>query len=123
MIEACAPDLRQGGVFCDLQPASERPYLIWFARSQIRDGLDRRAGDLLAAVEHRADEEAVTPRPSEILDGFEVGEVGEDDVRQVQPMLAVQDGVIDQCVRWRFLRSWLSSRRRSARRWRGTGRF
>ncbi len=110
VIAACAPDLDRGGVFCDLQPASDRPYLIWFARSQMRDGLDRHAGDLLAAVEHRADEEAVASRPSEILDGFEPGEAGEDDVRQVQPMLAAQDEVVDQCVRRRFLPALVEQR-------------
>jgi hypothetical protein len=105
VIARCAPDLNHGAVFFDLQPETESPYLIWFIRSQIRDGLDRRATDLLAAVRHRADEERVTSLPTEVLDGFEFGQ-GQDvkaEIPQVQPMLAAQAEVLDQCVEALFL--------------------
>ena len=105
VIERCVPDLNHGAVFFDLQPEDESPYLIWFIRSQIRDGLDRRATDLLAAVGHRADEEQVTSLPTEVLNGFDFGQ-GQDvdvEIRQVQPMLAAQAEVLDQCVRALFL--------------------
>ena len=105
VIKACAPDLSRGAVFFDLQPEDESPYLVWFVRSQVRDGLDRRVADLLAAVRHRADEEQVTPLPTEILDGFEFAQVQDVGlgVRQVQPMLAGQTEVMDQCVGALFL--------------------
>ena len=107
----CAPDLAQGAVFLDLQPASESPYLVWFVRAAIRDGLDRRAGDLLAAVQHRADQETVTALPTEILDAFEPQMrpeyAHEEDetaaLRQGQAMVAAQGEIVDGCVTVRFL--------------------
>ncbi|MBN1889078.1 MAG: DEAD/DEAH box helicase family protein, partial [Thermoflexales bacterium] len=116
VIEQCTPDLNAGAVLFDLQPQDDSPYLVWFASSHLRDGLDRRVADMLAAVRHRADEERVTPKPSEVLDGFEHpsplrrgagGEVKEGDVeaaiRHVRPMLAGQSEVVDQCVGEIFL--------------------
>ena len=104
-IEHCTPALAQGCVFFDLQPEDASPYLVWFIKSHIRDGLDRRACDLLAAVKHRADQERVVPLPTEILDGFDLGEGCEVDavVRQVKPMLQGQVEVSDQCVADVFL--------------------
>jgi len=112
VIEDCAPDLNQGTVFFDLQPEDDSPYLVWFIQSHIRDGLDRHVTDLLAAVQHRADEERVTPLPTEVLDGFDFGHGQDVDagVRQVRPMLAGQTEVIDQCVSELFLRT-LAERR------------
>jgi len=67
--------------------------------------ISRRVADLLAAVRHRADEEQVTPLPTEVLDGFDSGRGQDVDlgVRQVQPMLAGQTEVMDQCVGALFL--------------------
>ena len=105
VIANCGPDLEQGAVFLDLQPEGESPYLVWFVYSRIRDGLDRRVGDLLAAVQHRADQERVAPLPSEILEAFDLG-AGQDletEIRQGQAMLGAQDEIVDGCVRERFL--------------------
>jgi len=44
----CAPDLAAGAVFYDLRRPEGGPELVWFLRSQVRDGLDRSAADLLA---------------------------------------------------------------------------
>jgi superfamily II DNA or RNA helicase len=112
VIATCAPVLEQGAVFFDLYPQDDAPYLAWFVRSHIRDGLDRRAGDLLAAVRHHADQEQVTPLPTEVLDGFDPGngpdvEAG---VRQIEPMLNGQPEVLDQCV-CRFFLPELARRR------------
>ncbi len=105
VIERCTLDLNQGAVFFDLQPEDDSPYLTWFIRSQIRDGLNRHVTDLLTAVRHRADEEQVTPLPTEVLDGFDLGQGHDIDarIRQVRPMLAGQAEVIDQCVAELFL--------------------
>lgn len=105
VVELCTPDLNRGAVYFDLQPESDRPYLIWFAQSHIRNGHDRRAGDLLAAVRHRADEERVVPLSTEILDGFDLGQgkVVDTALRQVVPMLEAQSEVIDQCVQALFV--------------------
>jgi len=115
VIAGCGPDLEQGAVFLDLQPEEEAPYLVWFVKGRIRDGLDRRVGDLLAAVQHRADQEQVVPLPSEILDAFDFGSgtapagqrSGGSDVdshiRQGQAMLGAHDEIVDGCVRERFL--------------------
>ncbi|MDY7075907.1 MAG: helicase-related protein [Chloroflexota bacterium] len=105
VIADCGSDLGQGAVFLDLQPEGESPYLVWFVQSRIRDGLGRRAGDLLAVVQHRADQERVAPLPSEILDAFDLG-AGQDleaEIRQGQAMLGAQDEIIDGCVCERFL--------------------
>jgi hypothetical protein len=74
-------------------------------RSRIRDGLDRRVGDLLAAVQHRPDQETVTPLPDEVLDGFDsgAGEAVDEEARRVRPMLAAQEEVVSQCVESAFL--------------------
>jgi hypothetical protein len=118
----CAPDLAAGAVFCDLRRPEGEPELVWFLRSRVRDGLDRSAADLLAAVRHRADQERVTPAPSEILDAFDEVVVGmaadsgsaasdvEMGIRQAGPMLAAQAEVADQCVSDVFL-SALAERR------------
>jgi superfamily II DNA or RNA helicase len=105
VIERCRPDLNQGAVFCDLQPEDDAAYLVWFVRSRIRDGLDRRVGDLLAAVQHRPDQETVTPLPDEVLDGFDsgAGEAVDEEARRVRPMLAAQEEVVSQCVESAFL--------------------
>ena len=105
VIRECASDLDRGAVFCDLQPERDAPYLVWFARSQICDGLDRRAGDLLAAVQHQADADQIRALPSEILAAFEPGggEAASAAVQRMQPMLACQDAVVDQCAGTLFL--------------------
>ncbi len=105
VIKDCAPDLNQGAVFFDLHPKDDSPYLAWFVQSHIRDGLDHHVTDLLAAVRHRADVERVTPLPTDVLDGFDLG-AGQDieaGIRQVRPMLAGQAEVLDQCVGEFFL--------------------
>ncbi len=124
----CAPDLAAGSVFYDLRRPEGGPELVWFLRSRVRDGLDRSAADLLAAVRHRADQERVTPAPSEVLDGFDEvafasaqneaaprrsgggsskprgGEMDvEAGIRQAGPMLAAQGEVAGQCVADIFL--------------------
>ncbi len=121
----CAPDLNQGAVLFDLLPEDESPYLIWFARSQARDGLDRHVTDLLAVVKHRADQEQVTRLPVEILDGFEVGHgpAITAAIRQVQPMLAGQSAVIDQCVQRIFLPELADWRKQQAEAMRRDRRF
>ncbi len=100
-----APDLAVGAVFLDLQPASASPYLVWFVRAALRDGLNRRAGDLLAAIQHRADQETTTALPTEILDAFEPGmaEDAEAEIAQGQAMLAAQNEIVDTCVTAHFL--------------------
>ncbi len=105
VIADCGPDLEQGAVFLDLQPESESPYLVWFVRSNIRDGLDRHVSDLLATVQHRADREQVAPLPSEILEAFDLcaGRNLEAEVRQGQAMLGAQNEIVDGCVSERFL--------------------
>jgi superfamily II DNA or RNA helicase len=112
VIQSCRQDLSQGAVFFDLQPESSSPYLVWFLHADVRDGLDRRAGEFLAALQHRADQEKVTLLPSEILDGFDDGFANEVPggssghmpvIQQVHPMLAGQDEVIDQSVTRFFL--------------------
>ena len=105
VIERCAPDLNQGAVFFDTQPESEAPALVWFVRSQVRDGLDRHVTDLLAALCHRADQEQVSRLPSEVLDGFDQGHGAdvEAGIHLVRPMLAGQDEVLEQCVSQVFL--------------------
>ncbi len=134
----CAPDLASGAVFYDLRRPTGGPELVWFLRSQVRDGLDRATADLLAAVRHRADQERVTPAPSEILDEFEAtaltpatfapaaltpdpspklgrGEAEtEAGIRQAGPMLAAQGEVADQCVASIFLPA-LAERREAQR--------
>jgi len=112
----CAPDLAAGAVYYDLRRPEGGPELVWFLRSRVRDGLDRSAADLLAAVRHRADQERVTHAPSEILDAFETaltpdlssklgrGEMDDEaGIRQAGPMLAAQAEVADQCVADVFL--------------------
>lgn len=105
VIERCWPDLSQGAVFCDLQPEDDAAYLVWFVRSCIRDGLNRRVGDLLAAVQHRPDRETVTPLPDEVLDGFDsgAGEAVDEEARRMRPMLEAQEEVVSQCVEAAFL--------------------
>lgn len=112
VIERCMPDLDQGAVFFDIQPQDDKPYLVWFVRSFIRNGLDERVGDLLAAVGHRADQERVRPMATEVLEAFEIGEGDStgDGVRRVQPMLAAQEEVIDQCIQGMFLPELLARR-------------
>jgi hypothetical protein len=101
-------------VFCDLQPEGDASYLVWFVRSQIRDGLDQRMGDMLSAVRHRPDEEIVTPLPDEVLEGFRVGagEAADDATRRVQPMLAAQEEVVSQCAEVAFLPELAEHRQR-----------
>ena len=73
-------------------------------RGQLRDGLDRPAGDLLAAVEHRADQEDVILRPTEILAGFDLGtEEDEGAVRQAQAMVEAQTEIVEAGVQRAFL--------------------
>ncbi|MBN2390635.1 MAG: DUF3883 domain-containing protein [Anaerolineae bacterium] len=111
VIAECAPDVAAGAVFLDVQPASASPYLVWFVRATIRDGLDRRTGDLLAAMQHRADQEQAAALPTEILDAFEprmgheyTNEAGEDvALRQGQAMLGAQQEIVDACVMNQFL--------------------
>lgn len=111
----CAPDLAAGAIYHDLRRPEGGPELVWFLRSQVRDGLNRTAADLLAAVRHRADQERVTPAPSEILDAFDEVAVGKaadhgsvasdvgTGIRQAGPMLAAQAEIADQCVADLFL--------------------
>jgi superfamily II DNA or RNA helicase len=105
VIQRCAPDLDQGAVFCDLQAQDDAPYLVWFVQSQIRDGLGRHVTDLLATVRHHADDERVRPVPTEVADGFDLcqGQDVEVAIQQVQPMLAGQAAVVDQCLSNIFL--------------------
>jgi superfamily II DNA or RNA helicase len=125
VMQLCQPDMNKGALYFDIDPEGTNPYLVWFVQTHIRDGLDRRLGDLLAAVAHHADEEKVKPLPTEILHGFnqvvgpqELGqqELGRqklsqqmlahepgDSLRQVMPMLAGQDEVLNQCVDEIFL--------------------
>ncbi|MFP4346418.1 MAG: helicase-related protein [Anaerolineales bacterium] len=105
VLEECAPDLSQGALFLDRQPATESPYLVWFVRDEIRDGLGRSAGDLLEAVEHRADCEEVAALSTEILEAFDgdAGEREESAVRQGQVMLEAQETIIEACVLGPFL--------------------
>ncbi|MBN2007171.1 MAG: DUF3883 domain-containing protein [Anaerolineae bacterium] len=105
VVTECRPDLAAGAVFLDFQPTSASPYLVWFVRAALRDGLNRRAGDLLAAAQHRADQEQVTALPTEILDAFEPGmaDVAEAEIHQGQAMLAAQDEIVDTCVTAHFL--------------------
>lgn len=105
VLQSCRPDLAQGTVFFDLQPEINSPYLIWFLHSDIRDGLDRPAGELLAALQHHPDQEKVTLLPSEILDGFDDGTGSRQTglIQQIRPMLVGQDEVVDQCVIDHFL--------------------
>ncbi len=117
VITMCAPDLARGAVFFDLHATAPAPYLIWFVRSDLRDGLNRPAADLLTAVQHRADAEQVTPLPTEILEAFETGEGLEtpevpDAVMRVQPMLRGQSAVVDQCVQQVFLAELTTQRAR-----------
>jgi len=116
VIERCQPDLNQGAIFCDLQPEDEASYLVWFVTSQIRDGLDQQEGDLLSAVQHRPDEEAVTPLVDDVLDGFEIaaGERMSQEAQRVRPMLVAQDEVVSQCIEATFLRE-LDERRAQRR--------
>jgi superfamily II DNA or RNA helicase len=112
----CQPDLNKGAVYYDINPQGNNPYLIWFAQTHIRDGLDRRAGDLLAVVSHRADEEKVAPLPTEILHAFDqvVGQETAESLRQVAPMLAGQDEVLNQCVDNIFLPQLAAKQARQA---------
>jgi hypothetical protein len=117
VMAGCTVDLDAGAVFSDLRRPEGGPELVWFLRGRVRDGLDRSAADLLAAVRHRADQERVTPAPSEILDAFDEvaltpdpspkfgrGEIEtEAGIRQAGPMLAAQGEVADQCVADIFL--------------------
>ena len=111
VIVECAPDAAAGATFVDVQSAS--PYLVWFVRAAIRDGLDRRAGDLLAAMQHRADQEQATALPTEILDGFDpgAGAGGETEIRQGQAMLAAQQEIVD-AVMGQFLPALAQQRAR-----------
>ncbi len=105
VLARCAADLSQGAVFLDTQAESEAPALLWFERSQVRNGLDRHLNDLLAALRHRADLEQVARLPSEVLDGFDQGQGSdvEAGIHLVRPMLAGQDEVLEQCVSRVFL--------------------
>ncbi len=105
VIEGCASDLAQGAVFLDRQPTTDSPYLVWFVKDEMHDGLGRSSGDLLAAVEHRADREAVTQLPTEILSAFDPGAAGtvEDAIRQGKVMVDAQDTVVEACVAGPFL--------------------
>lgn len=118
VIEQCTPDLDQGAVFFDLQPQDDKPYLVWFVKSFIRNGLDERVGDLLAAVGHRADEEQVRPLVTEALEAFEfgVGEDVDDGIRRVQPMLVAQEEIIDQCIQTLFVPELLKHRTEQSER-------
>ncbi len=105
VVARCAADLSQGAVFLDTQAESDAPALLWFVRSQVRDGMDRHVTDLLAALRHRADLEQVVRLPSEVLDGFDQvqGSDMEAGIHLVRPMLAGQDEVLEQCVSRVFL--------------------
>ncbi len=105
VVERCTADLSRGAVFLDTQAESDAPALLWFVRSQVRDGLDRHVTDLLAALRHRADQEQVRPAPSEALDGYDHGQGGdvEAGIHLARPMLAGQDEVLEQCVNQVFL--------------------
>lgn len=105
VVERCASDLNRGAVLFDLYPEDDSPYLAWFVHGQIKDGLGRHVTDLLGAFQHRADEEEITPLPTEVLDGFDLG-VGPDvdeAIQRVKPMLTGQSEVIDQCIGAQFL--------------------
>lgn len=105
VLESCRPDLENGAVFFDLHPSNNRPYLVWFSLARLQDGLGRRAGELLSAMHHQADTEQVRLLPSEILEGFDACsiKIAQGAIQQVQPMLAAQETVIEQCVRTQFL--------------------
>lgn len=101
----CQPDLERGAVFYDLHPDTTHPYLVWFANASIQDGRGRRMGELLAALRHQADVEQVHKLPAEVLDGFAAGAApaAKDAIHQVQPMLAAQEAVLEQCLNQHFL--------------------
>ncbi len=105
VVARCQADLEQGAVFYDLHPDTSHPYLVWFANASIQDGRGRRVGELLAAVRHQADVEQVRKLPAEVLDGFAPGvaSAAKDAIHQVQPMLAAQETVLEQCLNQHFL--------------------
>lgn len=116
VLTLCQPALNKGALYFDINPEGDTPYLVWFVQTHIRDGLDRRVGDLLAAVRHQADEEKVTPLPTEILNGFDqvAGHDTADSLRQVKPMLEGQDEVVNQCVDDLFLPQLEEKRQKQA---------
>jgi len=105
VLDACTPALRHGAIFQEATPASESPYLLWLVQAQVRDGLDRRVTDFFAAVQHHADAEDVQQAPSEFVDGLidEPADKAAASVQRIQPMLAGQQAVLDQCVTQVFL--------------------
>ena len=105
IMERCAPDLDSGATFRDLDPDGYAPYLVWFVRSQARNGLDQPITDMIASVRHQADREEVAFLPPSVLDGFELGVEQDTDAgsKQVMPMLAAQDEIVNQCVGMAFL--------------------
>lgn len=112
VLRSCRDDLARGATFFDIHPASTSPYLIWFVHTFLRDGLDHLSGEFLAALHHRADQEKVERRPTEILNGFDFGSGREivEGVQRVRPMLAGQREVIDQCVQAVFLPELIARR-------------
>ncbi len=115
VLAECTPDLARGAVFLDLQPASSAPYLVWLIRAGLRDGRGNSAGGVLAALQHRADAEQVTPLPTEILDAFEGGvEADPTAIAQGRLMLAAQETVVDACVQTQFLPALAAERERLA---------
>ncbi len=115
VLAECTPDLARGAVFLDLQPESSAPYLVWLIRTGLRDGRGHSAGGVLAALQHRADAEQVTPLPTEILDAFEGGtEADPTAIAQGRLMLAAQETVVDACVQARFLPALAAQRERLA---------
>ena len=107
VIDRTTPILARGATFLDVQPATASPYLIWFVRAQLWDGLERPAGDLLTAVAHRADREEVAVRPTEVLTAFDPGNEGAEidatAMRQGQAMLAAHEEIVEAGVRLSFL--------------------
>ncbi|MBZ0275667.1 MAG: DUF3883 domain-containing protein [Anaerolineae bacterium] len=112
VIADAAPALDSGAVFFDIHPQDERPYLIWFVKSHIRDGLNRQVRDLLTAVAHQADQEEVRPVATEILHAFDMGDGSDrnDAIRRVKPFLSAQTEVIGQCVDRIFLPELMGQR-------------
>lgn len=116
VITLCQPDLEQGAVFYDLHPDTSHPYLVWFANAHIRDGRGRSIGELLTALRHQADLEQVRKLSADVLDGFAPGAAGtaRGAITQVQPMLAAQEAVLEQCLNQHFLPALQEHKERAA---------
>ena len=102
------------------------PYLIWFVRAQLWDGLERPNGDLLTAVAHRADREEVAVRPTEVLAAFdppadEGAEIDAAAMRQGQGDVGRAEEIVEAGVRLSFLPALADRRASGPRPWPASG--